>query len=133
LEAEPEKFPEEEWGVEDPRITWIEELGKFAVVYTAYSKGGPLVSLALTEDFENFEKLGAIMPPEDKDAALFPRRINGKWVLIHRPISIHHGPGAHIWISRSDDLKPIFHRSILRQRQKAVEQTAALLQGNSIR
>jgi len=36
---------------------------------------------------------------------LFPRRINGKWVLIHRPISIHHGPGAHIWISRSDDLK----------------------------
>jgi len=60
LEAEPEKFPEEEWGVEDPRITWIEELGKFAVVYTAYSKGGPLVSLALTEDFENFEKLACL-------------------------------------------------------------------------
>jgi len=105
FEAEPEKFPEEEWGVEDPRITWIEELGKYAVVYTAYSKGGPLVSLALTKDFENFEKLGAIMPPEDKDAALFPKRIHGKWVLIHRPISAHHGPGAHIWISRSDDLK----------------------------
>jgi len=105
LEADPENFPEEKWGIEDPRITWVEELGKYAVVYTAYSKGGPLVSMALTEDFEKFEKLGSIMPPEDKDAALFPRKINGKWLLIHRPITAHHGPRAHIWISRSDDLK----------------------------
>lgn len=105
LEADPENYPEEAWGIEDPRITWLEELGKFAVVYTAYSKGGPLVSMALTRDFKAFERLGPIMPPEDKDAALFPRRINGKWVLIHRPISAHSGSGAHIWISRSDDLK----------------------------
>jgi len=74
---------------------------------------------ALTEDFENFEKLGAIMPPEDKDAALFPRRINGKWFLIHRPISIHHGPGAHIWISRSDDLKYWGDHQILIRARKA--------------
>lgn len=105
LEPNPEKFPEEEWGIEDPRITYLEELKKYAVVYTAYSKGGPLVSLALTEDFEKFEKLGAIMPPEDKDAALFPRKINGKWLLIHRPIPANHEPGAHIWVSQSDDLK----------------------------
>ncbi|NPV89644.1 MAG: glycosidase [Firmicutes bacterium] len=105
LEADPENYPEEAWGIEDPRITWLEEIGKFAVVYTAYSKGGPLVSMALTRDFEIFEKLGSIMPPEDKDAALFPRRICGKWVLVHRPIPARHEPGAHIWISRSDDLK----------------------------
>jgi len=107
LEPDPDNYPEEEWGIEDPRITWIEELGKYAVVYTAYSKGGPLVSMALTKDFENFERLGPIMPPEDKDAALFPQKIDGKWLLIHRPIPARHGvgPGAHIWVSRSDDLK----------------------------
>ena len=97
IEPDPERYPEEEWGIEDPRITWVEEIGKYVVVYTAYSKGGPLVSMALTEDFENFERLGPVMPPEDKDAALFPRRINGKWLLIHRPIPAHSEPGAHIW------------------------------------
>jgi predicted GH43/DUF377 family glycosyl hydrolase len=63
--------------------------------------------MALTKDFENFERLGPIMPPEDKDAALFPQKIDGKWLLIHRPIPARHGvgPGAHIWVSRSDDLK----------------------------
>jgi len=105
LEPDPEHYPEEIWGIEDPRITWVEELNKFAIVYTSFSKGGPLVSMALTSDFETFERLGPIMPPEDKDAALFPRKINGKWLLIHRPIPVYHTPGAHIWISKSDDLK----------------------------
>jgi len=105
LAPEPQKYPEEEWGIEDPRITWIEELGKYAITYTAFSKAGPLVSLALTEDFKNFEKMGSIMPPEDKDAALFPRRFKGKWVLIHRPMPANHSEGAHIWISTSDNLK----------------------------
>ncbi|WP_058486256.1 glycoside hydrolase family 130 protein [Defluviitalea phaphyphila] len=105
LEADPENYPEEAWGIEDPRITWLEELGKYAVAYTAYSKGGPLVCMALTKDFVDFERLGPIMPPEDKDAALFPRTINGKWLLIHRPIPANNDPEAHIWVSSSDDLK----------------------------
>jgi len=99
-------YPEEIWGIEDPRITWVEELARYAITYTAYSTSGPLVSLALTTDFRTFERKGAIMPPEDKDAALLPRRINGRWALLHRP-----GPGfagttkANIWISYSPDLK----------------------------
>lgn len=105
LLPDPENYPEEVWGIEDPRITWIEELRKYAVVYTAYSTSGPLVSLALTEDFKHFERQGAIMPPEDKDAALFPRRFNGRWALIHRPISNYPMMKANIWISFSPDLK----------------------------
>jgi len=66
----PEQFPEEVWGIEDPRITYVPELKKFAVAYTSYSRGGPGVSLALTEDFRSFERLGVVMPPDDKDAAL---------------------------------------------------------------
>jgi predicted GH43/DUF377 family glycosyl hydrolase len=84
LPADPEHFPEELWGIEDPRITYIEELKKYAVVYTAYTRDGPGVSLALTENFSDFERYGVIMPPEDKDAALLPHRIGGQWALIHR-------------------------------------------------
>ena len=104
-------YPEEAWGIEDPRITRIDELNRWAVVYTSYSRSGPTVSLALTKDFVNFEKVGSIMPPEDKDAALFPRKFKNKWLLIHRPIGMplgsvtQLGPGAHIWISCSSDLK----------------------------
>ena len=86
LAPEPEKNPEEVWGVEDPRIVWLEEIGKYAITYTAYSQTGPAVSLALTEDFRAFERLGLVMPPEDKDAALVPRRYGGRWLMIHRPV-----------------------------------------------
>ncbi|MBN1478493.1 glycosidase [Candidatus Sumerlaeota bacterium] len=100
--ADPENFPEELWGIEDPRITYLPELKKHAIVYTAFTRGGPGVALALTQDFRQFERLGMIMPPEDKDAALFPHRIGGSWALIHRPVS---APGAHMWLSYSPDLR----------------------------
>jgi predicted GH43/DUF377 family glycosyl hydrolase len=95
--------PEELWGIEDSRITWVPELGRYAVVYTAFSQGGPGVSLALTNDFREFEHLGMIMSPEDKDAALFPRKFGGHWSLIHRPVQVT--GAAHIWISYSPDLR----------------------------
>ena len=100
--ADPEHFPEELWGIEDPRITYIPELKKYAVVYTAYTHDGPGVALALTENFDTFERYGLIMQPDDKDAALLPRRIDGRWALIHRPVSAQ---GAHMWISYSPDLR----------------------------
>jgi|UniRef100_A0A7C3Z1X0 predicted GH43/DUF377 family glycosyl hydrolase len=98
---DPVNHPEEVWGIEDPRITWIEELGRYAICYTAYSRAGPAVALALTRDFKEFERLGVVMPPADKDAALLPRRFNGYWLMIHRPTT---WLGAHIYISQSPDL-----------------------------
>ena len=102
LMANPREYPEEIWGIEDPRITYVPELEQYAVAYTSYARGGPGVSLALTRDFRSFERYGVIMPPEDKDAALLPRRIGGFWALIHRPVTTL---GAHMWISYSPDLK----------------------------
>lgn len=102
LLANPREYPEEVWGIEDPRITYVPELKKYAVAYTSFARGGPGVSLALTEDFRSFERYGVIMQPEDKDAALLPRRINGYWAMIHRPVTTL---GAHMWISFSPDLR----------------------------
>jgi predicted GH43/DUF377 family glycosyl hydrolase len=99
--ADPEHFPDEFWGIEDPRVTYIPELSQYAVVYTAFSRTGPSVALALTKDFHHFERYGVIMQPEDKDAALLPHRIDGRWALIHRPAN---AMAAHMWISYSSDL-----------------------------
>jgi predicted GH43/DUF377 family glycosyl hydrolase len=101
LRPDPLNHPEELWGIEDPRITFVEEFGRYAVPYTAFSRGGPGVALALTSDFETFERYGLVMQPDDKDAALLPRRIDGNFALIHRPMM---DSGASIWISFSPDL-----------------------------
>jgi predicted GH43/DUF377 family glycosyl hydrolase len=102
LMPEPKIYPEEIWGIEDPRITYVPELEQYAVAYTSFSKGGPGVSLALTKDFMTFQRYGVIMQPEDKDAALLPYRIGGYWAMIHRPVTTL---GAHMWISYSPDLR----------------------------
>jgi predicted GH43/DUF377 family glycosyl hydrolase len=94
--------PEEIWGIEDPRITYVPELAQYVVTYTSFARGGPGVSLALTKDFRTFERYGVVMSPEDKDAALLPRRIGGLWALIHRPMTTL---GVHMWISYSPDLR----------------------------
>ncbi len=51
LSPDPERHPEEVWGCEDPRLTWLEERQEWVIAYTAYSRRGPLVSLATTSDF----------------------------------------------------------------------------------
>ena len=103
LQADVDRDPEETWGCEDPRLTWLPELEEWAIAYTAYSRRGPLVSLATTRDFRTVRRLGPVMPPEDKDAAVFPRRFGGRWAMIHRPAPLR--GGAHMWLSYSPDLR----------------------------
>ncbi len=113
LEAD-QSSREERWGLEDPRIVWLEEQKQFAVTYVSFSEGGPVVSLAITKNFKAFARLGSLLPPEDKDACLFPRRFNGRFALIHRPVVRGE---AHMWISFSPDLKHWGdHRPLIRTR-----------------
>lgn len=93
---------EEKWGLEDPRIVWLEEHNQYGITYVSFGEGGPTVSLAITKNFRSFARLGKMLPPEDKDACLFPRRFNGRFALLHRPIVRGE---AHIWLSLSPDLK----------------------------
>jgi len=115
LMPSPREYPEEIWGIEDPRITYVPELQQYAVAYTSFARGGPGVSLALTKEFKNFERFGVIMPPEDKDAALLPRKIGGFWALIHRPVTTL---GAHMWISYSPDLQHWGNHKVILQARR---------------
>ncbi|UCE59225.1 MAG: glycoside hydrolase family 130 protein [Phycisphaerales bacterium] len=86
-------------GIEDPRIT--ETDGTYYVMYTAYSRYGPRLALAKTDDFQTYERIALISEPVNKDGALFPRKINGRYVRFDRP---NVGSTGNIWVSYSDDL-----------------------------
>lgn len=88
-------------GCEDPRITFVESLGRYVMTYTALSKGGPRIALALSEDLVHWQRLGlATFRPFDgiefnavdnKDASVFPLAIpdpSGQpaMAILHRPL-----------------------------------------------
>ena len=105
---------EERWGLEDPRIVWLEEQRQYAITYVSFGDGGPVVSLAITKNFKTFARLGSLMPPEDKDACLLPRRFKGRFAMLHRPVVRGE---AHIWLSLSPDLKHWGdHRALIKTR-----------------
>jgi predicted GH43/DUF377 family glycosyl hydrolase len=95
-------------GVEDPRITLLE--GTYYIVYTAASDYGPRLALARTEDFRSFERIALISEPENKDGALFPRKVQGTYARLDRPMV---GGLGNIWISYSDDLVNWGHSRVL--------------------
>ena len=95
-----EGYAYEENGVEDCRLTWMEELGLWGIAYTGYTRNGPGVALATTKDFSDVERIGLVLPPDNKNAALFPRKINGLYAMLHRPSA----GGGSVWISYSPDL-----------------------------
>ena len=102
MEPDPENFLEELWGIEDPRITYMPEEDMYVIAYTAFTRNGPGVALATTHDFTTYERHGLVMQPDDKDAAIMPRKFRGEYTLIHRPVS---ESSANMWISYSPDLR----------------------------
>jgi predicted GH43/DUF377 family glycosyl hydrolase len=93
LEPDLPGYPYEEWGCEDPRVTQVGPR-KWLIAYTAYSRYGPAVALATTEDFETAERTGIVLSPTNKDATVFPQQFNGAWIMLHRPVT---GGQEHIW------------------------------------
>ncbi len=91
----------EEYGIEDPRMTEIE--GTIYINYTAVSRYGISVALASTTDFKTYRKHGIILPPENKNVVIFPERIDGQYVMIHRPATTGLG-SQQMWMAYSDDM-----------------------------
>ncbi|MGL6278524.1 MAG: glycosidase [Gaiella sp.] len=92
------------WGFEDPRVVFVPELACWTITCTAYGPAGPAVYLATTRDFATVERRGIIRHPDDKNASLLPRRVDGKWILFHRPRTEFGGSHGEILLSRSPDL-----------------------------
>ena len=91
----------ETFGVEDVRVTEIG--GTYYLTYTAVSSFGHGVGLISTRDWSHFDRHGMVLPPANKDCALFPERIGGAYWAMHRPSTRGLG-GNYIWTARSPDL-----------------------------
>lgn len=94
--------PYETFGVEDARITPID--GRYYLTYVAVSPLGVVTALASTSDFETFTRHGIVFGPENKDVVLFPERIDGSYVAIHRPSGSAGFARPEMWLARSPDL-----------------------------
>ena len=91
----------ENYGIEDCRVAKID--GLYCLTYTQVSSHGVGVGLRTTRDWKQFVLEGMILPPHNKDCALFEEKIGGKYYALHRPSSPELG-GNYIWLAESPDL-----------------------------
>ncbi|KAF2334820.1 glycoside hydrolase family 130 protein [Flavobacterium daemonense] len=120
---EPEGYPHlvgegilEAFGIEDCRVSLIE--GKYYLTFTSVSSNGVGVGLRTTTDWKVFQKHGMILPPHNKDCAIFEEKINGLFYALHRPSSVDIG-GNYIWIASSPDgIHWGNHKCIVRTRKQ---------------
>jgi predicted GH43/DUF377 family glycosyl hydrolase len=93
--------PCETFGIEDCRVSRLD--GSYYLTYTAVSPNGVAVGMRSTPDWKTFRKHGLILPPHNKDCALFEEKIGGRYFALHRPSSPEIG-GNYIWLTQSPDL-----------------------------
>jgi len=91
----------ETFGLEDPRISLIDDT--YYINYVGVCPLGVTTCLASTKDFTTFERHGVIFCPDNKDAVLFPEKVEGKYYALHRPVSPLFGK-QEVWIAESPDL-----------------------------
>jgi len=91
----------ETFGTEDPRVTHID--GKYYIDYASVSERGVSTSLAVTEDFVTFQRMGVMFCPSNRDVVIFPEKINGKYAAYHRPAPLDIGT-LDMWLAYSPDL-----------------------------
>ncbi|MEP7108792.1 MAG: glycoside hydrolase family 130 protein [Ferruginibacter sp.] len=121
---EPEGYPLlvgegilETFGIEDCRVTFLEN--KYHLTFTAVSGNGVGVGLRTTADWKNFQSHGMMLPPHNKDCAIFEEKINELYYALHRPSSVDLG-GNYIWLAESPD--GVYwgnHRCIIKTREDA--------------
>jgi predicted GH43/DUF377 family glycosyl hydrolase len=91
---------DEIFGIEDCRVSLID--GTYYLTFTAVSEHGVGVGMRTTKDWKTFQNHGMIIPPHNKDCALFEERIKGNFYAMHRPSSVALG-GNYIWLAESPD------------------------------
>ncbi|MDO8508301.1 MAG: hypothetical protein Q7S27_01300 [Nanoarchaeota archaeon] len=92
-----------DYGVEDARI--VKNGGNYLMTYVSVSyNDGVSTSLAVSKDLVKWERKGIIFREQNKDAVIFPEKIMGKYVALHRPEGSFEFSRPSIWISYSPDL-----------------------------
>ena len=109
------------WEIGPDPINWVDEEGKPKPLSYGYDPRlvkientyyivwcddlhGPSIGLGKTQDFKKFIRLPNPLMPFNRNGVLFPRRVNGKYLLLSRPSDSGHTPFGDIFLSESPDL-----------------------------
>jgi len=90
----------ETWGIEDARVSQIGDT--YYLTYSSVSFRGVGIGMTRTRDWKTFERVGIVVPPDNKDGAVFEELVGGEYWCLHRPMCKMWG-GLNIWIARSPD------------------------------
>ena len=113
----------ERYGIEDCRVAQIGD--EYHLTFTSVSHHGVGVGLRSTTDWQNFSQRGVVMPPHNKDCAVFERKIGGKYFALHRPSSPELG-GHYIWLCESFDMEHWGHHRCVAQTRPGMWDSARL-------
>ena len=86
----------------DPRLVKIEDTYYIIWCQDAY---GPTIGMAKTTDFEKFVRIENPFLPFNRNAVLFPRKVNNKFLMLSRPSDSGHTPFGDIFVSESKDME----------------------------
>ncbi|WP_164174153.1 glycoside hydrolase family 130 protein [Ruminococcus flavefaciens] len=86
----------------DPRLVKVEDTYYIMWCQDAY---GPTIGIARTLDFKRFERIENPYLPYNRNAVLFPRKINGNYVMLSRPCDNGHTAFGDIFLSESPDME----------------------------
>lgn len=86
----------------DPRVTQIQDT--YYITWCNARAHGPAIGLASTKDFKKFKQWENPLPPPNRNCVIFPRKINGKFAMLHRPSDRAHTPFGDIFYASSPDL-----------------------------
>ena len=92
-----------EYGVEDPRIVKIGN--RYIMTYVSIGADeGVCTSITYSKNLKNWERQGITFRQQNKDVFLFPEKIKGKYIVLHRPEGTFEFSSPYIWVSYSKDL-----------------------------
>ena len=109
------------WDIEPEKIAFVDENGEPAMPRYAYDPRcvkvedtyyimwcgdfyGAAIGMACTKDFKTFTRMENPFIPFNRNAVLFPRKVNGMFQLLSRPSDSGHTPFGDIWLSQSPDM-----------------------------
>ncbi len=104
VQDRPALFPatrDEEYGIEDPRITLIGS--EYYINYSAVSRHGIATGLATTRDFKTYERRGLMLAADNRDVTIFPEKLRGRYLCFHRPMGSRFIRDS-IWAAESPDM-----------------------------
>ncbi len=107
--------------IDDQVINWVDENGNPNPVSYAYDPRflkidntyyivwcddmhGASIGMGMTKDFKTWTRLPNPLMPFNRNGVLFPRKVNGNYILLSRPSDSAHTPFGDIYLSESPDL-----------------------------